>query len=421
MHNLRRHALVPIALALALLVPVGRAAAGSAPEGRFVIHILTVDPGEELFMRFGHIAVVVEDRRERTKRVYNFGTYDFENPDLRFQYARGFLTYWLSVVSYAEMVRWYKEDHRGMTLRTLNLTPEQAAQTARLLRVNARPENAEYDYRHYLDNCCTRIRDLLNSVLGGGIEKKYKGRPTERTFRYWTRRALRGMPLYKNVILFSLGPAIDQPITRWDEEFLPEVFVEDLDELTVGADHAPLVLKTQRVFDAKGPRVGTVTYSLDVIVTVVLFGLLILGFGLPLVLKRRKLSRRLIGVGLLTWGLLAGLAGTMLVLYWTVTTHYDTHYNENLLVMPPLSLWLIGPGAKLIVTARLSAWTFRALKYYLVGALTLIALDLLLKLGPFIQGNLEFVVFALLCDAAAFFALRRHGAPETRARQRKRR
>jgi peptidoglycan/LPS O-acetylase OafA/YrhL len=98
----------------------------------------------------------------------------------------------------------------------------------------------------------------------------------------------------------------------------------------------------------------------------------------------------------------------MLVAYWTVTTHYDTHYNENLLVMPPTHLWLVGIGLKLIFTARLRPRTVKVLKYYLIGALALIALDLLLKIGPFIQGNYEFITVAALCDGAALLGIRRH-------------
>jgi hypothetical protein len=314
------------------------------------------------------------------------------------------------------MVRWYKEDNRTATVRTLNLTEAQAQAMARRLAINARPENAEYDYRHYLDNCCTRIRDLLDDVLGGAIKKTYAKKETGLTFRYWTRRALRGFPIYKNVILFSLGPTIDHPVTRWQEQFLPEVLVEDLDEMTVGNSGEPLVSKKTQIFKSTAPRVGTTFYVEDAVTAGLLFGLLIIGFGTPLLIKRPGVGRRLLGVGLVVWGLVGGLAGVMLALYWTITTHYDTHYNENLLVMPPTHLLLLGLGLRLTVSARLSPKTVAVLKHYLKGSLGLIAIDLILKIGPFIQGNFEFIAFAALCDAGALISLKRQFSLERPAK-----
>ena len=166
---------------------------GRADDELVRVHVLTMGQGDELFARFGHIALMVDDRRERTRKVYNFGTFDFADPDLRIKYARGFLTYWLSVDSYAEVIRRYRWMNRELTVRTLDLTEEQAVEIARRLELNALPENRDYAYRHYLDNCCTRIRDVLDDVLEGAISEGRDEDPTERTYRHWTDRALAGL------------------------------------------------------------------------------------------------------------------------------------------------------------------------------------------------------------------------------------
>ena len=54
-------------------------------------------------------------------------------------------------------------------MRTLDLDEKQTLEIKRRLEENALPENRVYAYRHYLDNCCTRIRDLLDDVLDGAI------------------------------------------------------------------------------------------------------------------------------------------------------------------------------------------------------------------------------------------------------------
>lgn len=396
---------------LGLLLPAAAAAERAGGEGRFGIHVISMGPGEELFTRFGHIALMVSDRRGRVDRVYNFGTFDFSDPDLQLRYARGYLDYWLSVESYAGLARRYQYYDRDVWVRTLDLDQERVLEIKRRLEVNALPENRVYAYRHYLDNCCTRIRDLLDDALDGAISAGRDQQPTGRTFRHWTRRALAGMPVMRSVILFSLGPAVDGPITRWDEQFLPEVLVADLDEVVDQRTGRPLVGETRHVVRRRGPPVESAIPTWEMVTVAAVAGLLLLGLLLPAALGARgRLPARLLGVGLISWGLLAGLGGLVLVLYWTITTHTDTWNNENLLVWPVTHLWLLGPGFKLLAKARLGGRTARLLGFYLVAAMALVAFDLAMKLGPFIQGNWGAIGIALSCNALALVALRRTGA-----------
>lgn len=394
------------AAGLSILLCAAELFAAPAEGGRYKIHVLTVGQGDALFSRFGHIGVVVDDRVQRTRKVYNFGTFDFDDPALRIRYARGDLTYWLSVASYRGILSFYQYDNREVQLRTLALTPEQAADVAARLEINARPENRNYKYRHYLDNCCTRIRDLVDSATGGAIRRGRDAEPTGRTYRDWTRRALEGMPIYSAVILYSLGPAIDRPITRWDEQFLPSVLSEDLDATRL-PDGRPLVESSRVLMKRRGPAVGAGIETLDVVVLGCLGVVLAFGLVVPLFVRRRGLANRALGVGLASYGLVAGLGGLMLVLYWVATTHTDTHYNENLLVTPITHLLLLGPGLKLLFTGRLGARTWRLLELYAAAALGVVFLDLALKLGPFIQDNTGVIAFAAFADAALLTGLRR--------------
>lgn len=385
-----------------------RAQFAEGPEpGRYVVHIFNVNPGPELFTRFGHIAVLVEDRQLNQRSVYNYGTFDFENPNLKWKYVQGFLTFWLEVVPYRMVLPFYIDQDRTITLRTLALTPAQAERMVRRMDVNALPENREYDYRHYLDNCSTRIRDILDEVLDGALKKQFDKQPTGRTYRYWTREALRGMPVVSSIILFSLGPVIDHPITRWDEEFLPEVLAADLDNLRIGPEKKPIVARKTVLFVSKGPPAGAETGWPDIVTMIALFALLIFGFGLPILRLRGKRHPRLLGMGLLVYGLLSGLAGLMLVLYWTLTAHTDTYSNENLLVMPPLNLWMVGPALVLLIKGRIGPRTAKLLKGTMLLGLALIAFDLMMKIGPFIQVNYGVIAFSAGCYLAGYFAVRR--------------
>ncbi len=401
---------LPLSSVLLVLLFAAAAAGEGREPSRYGIHVLNMGKGDDLFSRFGHIAVLVSDQRGRIDKVYNFGTFDFSDPDLQIRYARGYLDYWLSVDSYPALIRRYRYYDRDVWLRTLDLDEEQTLEIKERLEENALPENRVYAYRHYLDNCCTRIRDLLDDALDGAVASGRDREPTGRTFRTWTRRALTGLPVMQSIILFSLGPAIDKPITRWDEEFLPEVLVEDLDRVRNPRTGRTLVKRTRHLIQRRGPPVGEDAPGWEVATVAVLAGLLLLGLALPATLGARgKAPLRLAGAGLVAWGLLAGLGGLMLVLYWTVTTHTDTWYNENLLTWPVTHLWLLGPGFQLVLRARLGERTARVLGWYLLAALALIVVDVALKLGPFIQGNWGAIGIAVACDTLALVALRRTG------------
>ena len=374
-------------------------------DDRYVVHVLTMGPGDDLFSRFGHIALLVDDHEQQSRKVYNFGTFDFDDPELKVKYTRGFLNYWLSVGTFASTIRRYRFFDRELVRRTLNLSGRQAREVAERLEVNARPENRTYMYRHYLDNCCTRIRDILDDATGKALSKGRRDKYTGNTFRDWTRKLLDGLPVVRTAILFSLGPAVDRPITRYEEQFLPLVVAEDLDATFIGAAGESLVARKKTIVERRGPQVGKDVPTVDIVIGVLLFGLLGLGLLVPLIFAGTKITDRFLGLGLFVWGLLGGLGGILLVLYWTITTHYDTHYNENLLLMLPTHLWLIGPGLKLMVVGRVASPTTKALFWYLIFSLALIALDVLLKLGPFIQGNWEFIGFAAACTLASLGAV----------------
>ena len=51
-----------------------------------------------------------------------------------------------------------RED-RDVRFQELNLTTAQRTEMARLLATNVLPENRDYLYHHYNDNCVTRLRD----------------------------------------------------------------------------------------------------------------------------------------------------------------------------------------------------------------------------------------------------------------------
>ena len=76
------------------------------------VSLLTIYPGEELYATFGHSAIRIVDAEHQLDRVYNYGTFSFEEPGFYLKFARGQLDYMLSAYSYQFLIYIYTEERR---------------------------------------------------------------------------------------------------------------------------------------------------------------------------------------------------------------------------------------------------------------------------------------------------------------------
>src|SRR4051794_25999886 len=72
------------------------------------VSLLTCSPGEELYSTFGHSAFRIKDRLMGTDIIFNYGTFDFEDPGFYKKFIRGKLLYFVSVQDF----NGFKEDYR---------------------------------------------------------------------------------------------------------------------------------------------------------------------------------------------------------------------------------------------------------------------------------------------------------------------
>ena len=71
------------------------------------ISLLTADPGEEIYMVFGHSAIRVKIDLFDYDAVYNYGTFSFNQPNFIANFARGKMLYYLSITSYDNFIDSY--------------------------------------------------------------------------------------------------------------------------------------------------------------------------------------------------------------------------------------------------------------------------------------------------------------------------
>ncbi len=344
-------------LACLLLLCSGLAAA--APR----IGLLTMDPGEEYWARFGHNAIVVVDDGRATS--YNYGYFDFEQPGFLLRFLRGHMLYRLVALPADVDLDQYRRDGRGVRIQWLAIEGGAARRLADALAENARPENADYRYDYFLANCSTRVRDRLDEALGGELKRQSQSRSHGFTWRSEALRLSGPLAWMALGIDFGLGPATDAPLSRWEEAFVPDRLAATLREVRL-ADGRPLVIdELQLVAPALPPAPEQPP---DWWLQFALAGLALCAL-LAWTLDARSAALRRAGAGLLGgFWLLCGLGGLGLLALWLGTEHWAAWRNANALLANPLCLLLLGAVPALLHGETVSRRHARIAAVVLAGA-----------------------------------------------------
>lgn len=399
--------------AILLLLCAGMASAEAPPWGTgesrgedLVITLVTFGPGDDVASWFGHTALAVKDTKHQHERLYNYGMFDFAKFA---QFALGRLEFWVGEQPVGWTLRSYAAMDRDVRVQELNLTPGERLKMARALADNVLPENRDYLYHHYNDNCATRIRDGIDRAIGGQY-KQYADVPARLTLRGQTRRYSSVNPPMSLLLDFLMNDEIDRPIKRWDEAFLPnelERHVRAIQFKDSAGQMQPLE-KSAVVHYASQHREPIPEDPPNYGPWVLLLGF-ILG-GVPLFLvplsDRRRWARVLFGLHQVFIGFVFGLPGLVLLLMWMITDHTVTFANENLFLANPLTFLVLPLGFMWMRgSRRAKKWLPRI--WFALATLGL--LGVLLKALPwFDQHNWRLIALILPVSlgCAAAFVLR---------------
>ena len=368
----------------------------AVPGDELVVYLMTIGPGPAIWESFGHNAIWIRDQAAGTDIAYNYGMFRFDEPGFIPRLMRGSMRYWMEGFDGPASARYYANANRTVTLQELNLTPSERAALRDFLVWNERPENRFYDYDYYRDNCSTRVRDALDRALGGTLRTMLQGVPTDATYRSHTQRlTAHALGAYTGLML-ALGQPVDQPISAWEEGFIPMKLAEHLRSVQLGGPDGrsvPLVLSETVMYEStRAPPPETAPERLALYVVL---GLLIAGLILWLGLRAPDSGSAAIGFATVggLWMAAIGLFGLIIALLWALTGHVVTYANENLLQVNPLALAL----AVLIpfIAAGVDRLVFPARILALVVAAAAI-LGLMLQLLPgFDQSNGEIIALVL--------------------------
>ena len=343
---------------------------------RLRISLLTCTPGEDLYATFGHSALRIIDSNSVNDLVYNYGTFDFNDEGFYIKFARGKLRYFVSLTSFTEFIYEYQVTGRGITEQILDLSPAEKLALQHALNENLKEENKFYAYDFFLDNCTTRLRDLIVAhkhpvlSLPPVMPENFRFRQAIHQYldsnkKYWSKLG----------IDLLLGARTDQVMTSVQQEFLPDNLMLALDKATPGiVNSKAVILPAGNVQPGRSLFTPGVCFTLLLGVYVVIF--LLFSAGRPGIVD---FFDRLLFFS-------TGLMGVILLLMWFATDHIMTKDNYNLLWAWPFH----------IIVSFIPNWRKQWIRKYF--AITGVSMIILLLVWHFLpqQMNNALVPFVIL-------------------------
>jgi len=322
-----------------------------SPEATF--SLITDAPGDALYMAFGHSAIRLRDSAQNLDVVFNYGTFDFDEPNFYLKFARGKLRYALSDAYFSQYVR---KPIPAYTEQLLLLSPSQKELLFRFLWLNIQEDNRWYAYDFFYDNCATRIRDALVQVCGDSLV--FPVREADKSFRDLLHEYLRVHPWMELGIDVVLGLPADRVATSDQQMFLPDYLSESFEGATLNG--APLVGEKVFLSGSSEDWMPKTPFPWPLLV-----GWLVLLSGLFLTLRR-------CAAGLIWFDrvffFLVGLVGLIIFFLWFCTEHAAAKNNLNLFWAFPWHL----VAAFLLHRKPLPAWASMGFRVSAVSALALL-------------------------------------------------
>jgi hypothetical protein len=380
---------------LSLLLVLSACLVASVARAQVHVELITVEPGEALWERFGHTALRVYHAELDT--VYSFGSAPFFDPHFVLQFARGEGEFMVVAEPYAATLARYKEADRTLIRQPLLLSDERALELYLLLTIVAQPPRNRYLYDQLYDNCATRVRDLINRVSDGALSRAASRHRPHHSYREDTLAAMAGHPIGHWALDLLGGRHQDLPVSSFHEMYLPVHLRDRVAEARIveGGLSRPLSGPAQVVFLRHGPPLSRATWAARLVMLLLAAALLALGLGVMDAAGLAK--RRCAALALSLSALWSGLFG-VLVLPLTLFSHvHNFSPNENAWLFWPSDLLLAPALYSGVVKQRAHGAPFSA--YVALKLLSLVVLLVAKAAGLATQHNLAFV-----CLAAIFLA-----------------
>lgn len=324
------------------------------------ISILTCGVGDELYSSFGHTGIRIIDSLHKTDEVYNYGTFDFSDPDFYSKFTLGKLLYYLDKSSYNDFLYVYVVEKRNVREQVLNFTADQKIAARAYLENNLRPEYRAYKYDFLFDNCATRVRDIFPKVLGPEFYFGDVLHGKKISYRSILNQYLSDKHWERFGINLLLGSKVDSIMTNEGTMFLPDFIHKGLVHAKYRGNHIVsednLILDHKHVFKSSfsGPPLWT------------MIGLLVLT-ALSFLVRSFHYLKAVLRFLLL---FITGLLGIFMLFMWIGTDHQSCSDNYNVLWAIPFNIIIA------FIAHKKRYW----LKIYALAAISLLIVALIVHI-----------------------------------------
>jgi hypothetical protein len=293
------------------------------------VSLLTSSPGEDLYAQFGHSAIRITDTLSGQDLVFNYGLFDFNTPGFYVKFIRGKLPYQLGIQRFDAFLNAYIEENRQCRELEINLNEKERLALINFFSVNYLPENREYPYDFFFDNCATRIRDILENKFQANYPDTSLVKKA--SFRHFLAQYV-GQNSWINVGFYLiLGLPADAIATFRDEMFLPDYLEKHLENAFLSGQ---LLAKNKITILYQNQPEKSVSF----LPSPILISCLLFFIALIFTFYHTKRWTKIFDTVFFS---LISLSGMLFVFMWVGTDHFVTHKNMNLLWANPLYILVI--------------------------------------------------------------------------------
>ena len=304
-------------------------------DDNIIISLLTIDKGKSLADSFGHSGIRIINNEEKYDIVFNYGIYNFDDPNFYVNFMKGYLKYSLGVSNFKDFYESYRNRNRSIKEQILDLPKLTKKRIVKKLIIESRPENKFYFYDYFENNCSTKIKDVLeNNISNLRFDTpKYINKESYRSLIY---KEIKPNSWGALAIDLCLGAKIDIEIAEGAQTFLPNYLSNYLNNSYTEINDLKLKLVNNEKFIFKSQN----SYDNHKFISPLLLLSIISVLLLYTIFYEFKNSKYLKIVNSLIL-IITSCIGLILFFLWFFTDHQFSSYNYNLLWASPLNFILL--------------------------------------------------------------------------------
>jgi hypothetical protein len=197
------------------------------------ISIVTAGPGEELYEKFGHAAIRIKDPVLNLDLIYNYGVFDFNQPNFLLNFADGKMYYVLARYDFKYFLTSYEKDKRWVKQQVLALNQAEKQHFFLYLENNALIENATYLYDPFFNNCASKLKDIAAIILGDAVILNSKKLADNKTLRALMNKEITWNTWGNFGINLITGTILDVERNQLEYTYLPDYLFKTLAVFTL--------------------------------------------------------------------------------------------------------------------------------------------------------------------------------------------